>query len=159
MSQRIKYFHLVIGLLAGMVTIGSVFAAKNPANPLITDRGLFRPLILVTPSLDNADYRRIREQLQAQRDEFEQRQMVLYSIEAGNGHRAGRPMTPYETRAVLDAMDVSADGPLTVILVGMDGGKKMQLEGFVPPRQVFEIIDNMPIRSEPEEASREAERP
>lgn len=136
----------LVTLMAGASPPGDAHAADNPANPLITDRGLFRPLILVTPSLDNADYRRIREQLHAQRDAFEQRKMVLYSIEAGNGHRAGRPMTSHETQAVLEAMDVAPGGPLTVILVGMDGGKKMQLEGFVPPRQVFDIIDNMPIR-------------
>lgn len=146
---RLRYWFTLLGLVTltiGLSSSGHALAADNPANPLVTDRGLFRPLILVTPSLDNADYHRIRMQLQAQRDAFEQRKMVLYSIEAGNGHRAGRPMTPYETQAVLKAMDVSPDGPLTVILVGMDGGKKMQLEGFVPPRQVFDIIDNMPIR-------------
>ncbi|MCG7600610.1 DUF4174 domain-containing protein [Halomonas sp. McH1-25] len=146
---RLRYWFTLLGLVTltiGLPSSGHALAADNPANPLVTDRGLFRPLILVTPSLDNADYHRIRMQLQAQRDAFEQRKMVLYSIEAGNGHRAGRPMTPYETQAVLEAMDVSPDGPLTVILVGMDGGKKMQLEGFVPPRQVFDIIDNMPIR-------------
>ncbi|SFI22929.1 DUF4174 domain-containing protein [Modicisalibacter xianhensis] len=139
-------FSWLVMLTLGLAPLGNAHSADNPANPLITDRGLFRPLILITPSLDNADYRRIREQLQDQRGEFERRQMVLYSIEAGNGHRAGRPMTPYETQAVLEAMNVAPDGPLTVILVGMDGGKKMQLEGFVPPRQVFDIIDKMPIR-------------
>ncbi|GHB07531.1 DUF4174 domain-containing protein [Modicisalibacter luteus] len=146
---RPRYWFALLSLITltiGLPSPSEVSAADNPANPLVTDRGLFRPLILVTPSLDNADFRRIREQLQAQRDEFEQRKMVLYSIEAGNGHRAGRPMTTYETQAVLEAMEVAPDGPLTVILVGMDGGKKMQLEGFVAPRQVFDIIDNMPIR-------------
>lgn len=137
-------------LLTWSVLAGIASAAKNPANPLITDRGMFRPLIIVSPSLDNEAYRRMREHLQQHRDAFAERKMVLYAIEGGNGHRAGRPMTEHETRAVLEAMEVDPRGPLTVILVGMDGGKKMQLEGYVDPQQVFEIVDNMPIRpSEP----------
>ena len=55
-------------------------------------------------------------------------------------------MTRFETEALLEALEVDPQGPMKVILVGYDGGKKMQLEGFVDPRQVFDIIDRMPIR-------------
>ena len=60
-------FSWLVMLTLGLAPLGNAHSADNPANPLITDRGLFRPLILITPSLDNADYRRIREQLQDQR--------------------------------------------------------------------------------------------
>lgn len=41
---------------------------------------------------------------------------------------------------------MNARGPLTTVLVGKDGGKKVQQEGFVDPRQLFDTIDNMPMR-------------
>ncbi|SHE53861.1 protein of unknown function [Modicisalibacter ilicicola DSM 19980] len=148
---------LMATLLALGVLMENAHATDDPANPLVTDRGMFRPLILVTPSIDNADYMRMREALQKHREEFDDRRMVLYSIEGGNGHRAGRPMTRFETRALLEALEVDPQGPMQVILVGFDGGKKMQLEGYVDPRQVFDIIDKMPIRRSEQRESTQRE--
>ncbi|WP_129139038.1 DUF4174 domain-containing protein [Modicisalibacter coralii] len=125
---------------------GPASAAENPANPLITDRGLFRPLIIVAPDGEAPDYRRLRDGLSQRHTAAEARKMLLYTVVEGAGQRAGKPMTDTETRALLEALEVPATAPLTVILVGLDGGKKMQLEGYVAPRQVFEIIDNMPLR-------------
>ena len=159
MSRRLVSRLLIATLLSLGGLVGTTSAADNPANPLITDRGMFRPLILVAPSLDDADYQRMREALQRHREEFDDRQMVLYSVESGQGHRAGRPMTKFETRALLDALEVNPQGPMRVILVGYDGGKKMQLEGYVDPRRIFDIIDKMPIRrSEQRESTRRESR-
>ncbi|MGC3871683.1 DUF4174 domain-containing protein [Halomonas sp. GXIMD04776] len=135
-----------ICLIVWSLAVPTTFAADNPANPLITDRGKFRPLILVTPSIEHDAYVRMREQLQRHRAEFDDRRMMLYSVEDGNGHRTGRPMTRFETEALLEALEVDPQGPMTVILVGYDGGKKMQLEGYVDPQQIFDIIDKMPMR-------------
>ena len=65
-------------------------------------------------------YQRMREQLQRYRDALAQRRTVLYSIENGNGQLSVRPMTRFETRALLDAMQVSPHGPMPVLLVGLD---------------------------------------
>ncbi|WP_048305933.1 DUF4174 domain-containing protein [Halomonas sp. PR-M31] len=146
MSRTRAALFFTICLIVWSLAVPSAFAADNPANPLITDRGKFRPLILITPDIDNEDYIRMREQLQRHREEFDDRRMVLYSVEGGNGHRAGRPMTRFETEALFEALEVDPQGPMKVILVGYDGGKKMQLDGFVDPRQVFDIIDKMPMR-------------
>ncbi|GAB2791857.1 hypothetical protein GCM10027040_17450 [Halomonas shantousis] len=156
MPQRPVFALLLISLLVWTASIAAASAA-DPANPLITDRGLFRPLVLVTPDADNAAYQRMREQLRRRQDDLRQRQMVLYSVEAGSGQRTGQAMTPFETRALLKALGIDPQGPMTVILIGMDGGKKMQLEGYVDPQQVFDIVDNMPRRTAgPTQPSRSA---
>ncbi|WP_136068864.1 DUF4174 domain-containing protein [Modicisalibacter radicis] len=121
-------------------------AAENPANPLITDRGLFRPLIVVADSADDPDFQRMLARLETRRAAFEEREMLLYTLAGGRGERAGRPMTEAEVGALVEAMKLDPQGPTTVILVGKDGGKKMQLEGYVAPQQVFDIIDRMPMR-------------
>ncbi|MHB0776289.1 DUF4174 domain-containing protein [Halomonas sp. WWR20] len=126
--------------------LAATASAADPANPLMTDRSMFRALILVTPSAEDDAYRRMQEQLRQREDDIAQRRLMLYRIEAGKGQRAGRPMTPFETRALLNALDLDPQGPLTVVLVGLDGGKKMQLEGYVAPQQIFDVIDNIAIR-------------
>ncbi|ARS54426.1 hypothetical protein B9G99_05305 [Kushneria konosiri] len=134
--------------MAAALTGGGAQAGEiNPAaNPLLADKWQSRPLIMVTPSADNPDYERMRGIIETQRDAFNDREMVLYTVENGDGSKDGQALTEIETDALLDALGVNARGPLTTVLVGKDGGKKVQQEGFVDPRQLFDTIDNMPMR-------------
>ncbi|RKD84369.1 DUF4174 domain-containing protein [Kushneria marisflavi] len=135
-------------LLAAALTGGGAQAGEiNPAaNPLLADKWQSRPLVVVTPSADNPDYERMRGIIETQRDAFNDREMVLYTVENGDGMKDGQALTKIETDAMLDALGLNARGPLTTVLVGKDGGKKVQQEGFVDPRQLFDTIDNMPMR-------------
>lgn len=135
-------------LLAAALTGGSAQAGDiNPAaNPLLADKWQSRPLIMVTPSADNSDYERMRGIIETQRDAFNDRDMVLYTVENGDGMKNGQALTEAETDALLHSLDLSAQGPLTTVLVGKDGGKKVEQQGFVDPRQLFDTIDNMPMR-------------
>ncbi|OLO10377.1 hypothetical protein BTW10_15140 [Chromohalobacter japonicus] len=132
-----------------LVLLGPVNTAHaaDPANPLITDHGLFRPLVIVSPQRDDDDYQRMRTQLRASHAKFEARDMVLYRVENGQGYRNDEPMTRFETQALLKALTLDDDASLTTVLIGKDGGKKMQLEGFVAPETVYHIIDQMPMRA------------
>lgn len=142
----------ILLLTGGLIGLGSAQAASssdasNPAaNPLLTDRGKFRPLILVTPSAENTGYQRMLTDIQRQRASLEERRMLFYRVEDDKGWREGKPMTQPETRALLDALELDAQGALQIVLVGLDGGKKMQLEGHVELQEVFRAIDNMPMR-------------
>lgn len=136
-------------LAAGLMSAASGAAAVEAdpaANPLLSDQWRSRPLIMVTPSADNSDYERMRGIVETQRNAFNDRDMVLYTIENGTGMKEGQPLTENETRSMLAALGLSASGPLTAVLVGKDGGKKVQQEGFVDPRQLFDTIDRMPMR-------------
>ncbi|WP_245391810.1 DUF4174 domain-containing protein [Salinicola aestuarinus] len=120
--------------------------STDAANPLITDKWQFRPLILVTPSAEAPAYRALREQLAQTDTQFRDREMLLYTVENGEGTRHGKPMTPYETRALLDALGVDAHQGVTLVLVGKDGGKKIEQHGIVDLQQVYDTIDRMPMR-------------
>ena len=143
-------------LMAGaFLATNAVFAAddaarpdggKNPANPLITDKWNFRPLVVVTPDAGQPAYRHLRQQLEETRGAFTDRDMLLYTVEGDSGTRHGQPMTPYETRALLEALGVSPDQGVTTILVGKDGGKKVQLRGDVDLEEIYATIDRMPMR-------------
>lgn len=141
-------------LITSALMAGALFATganaqsggSDPANPLITDKWNFRPLILVTPDAQQPAYRHLRQQLDATQDQFEDRDMLLYTIEGDSGTRHGQPMTPYETQALLDALGVSTDQGVTTILVGKDGGKKVQQQGEVDLQEIYRTIDSMPMR-------------
>ncbi|WP_456268610.1 DUF4174 domain-containing protein [Kushneria sp. AK178] len=139
---------LMPALLAAALTGGGAQAGEiDPAaNPLLADKWQSRPLILVTPSADNSDYERMRGIVETQRDAFNDREMVLYTVEEGTGMKEDQALTEAETGALLHALGLSAQGPLTTVLVGKDGGKKVEQQGFVDPRQLFDTIDNMPMR-------------
>ncbi|MFC0267009.1 DUF4174 domain-containing protein [Kushneria aurantia] len=142
-----KWYSAVL-LTAALVGIGNAGAADiDPAaNPLLADQGRSRPLVIVTPDNERPDYQRMRGIVETSRGAFSDRDMVLYTVEAGAGRKEGQPLTDAETRALLAALGTSADGPLTTVLVGKDGGKKVEQQGFVDPRQVYDTIDNMALR-------------
>ncbi|WP_419307763.1 DUF4174 domain-containing protein [Chromohalobacter israelensis] len=138
---------VLFALLLVVLPVLGTGQAADPANPLITDHGLFRPLVIVSPDRDDDDYQRMRTLLGASQAKFQARDMLLYRVENGRGYRNDMPMTRFETQALLDALALRDDMPLTTVLVGKDGGKKMQLEGFVAPETVYHLIDQMPMRA------------
>ena len=72
--------------------------------------------------------------------------MSLYVIAAGQGSRNDVPLRPQQTRALLEALNLNADGPSTFVLVGKDGGIKMRERANVDLEAVFETIDRKPMR-------------
>ncbi|WP_251978776.1 DUF4174 domain-containing protein [Salinicola avicenniae] len=144
MTSRLAAAVMIAGAL--LTSSASADGGKDPANPLITDRGQFRPLILITPNETQPAYRELRQQLEASRDAFEARDMLLYTIEGDHGTRLGQDMTPYETQALLQALDIDPANGVTTVLVGKDGGKKVQQRGHVSLQQIYDTIDRMPMR-------------
>ncbi|OLO02710.1 MULTISPECIES: DUF4174 domain-containing protein [Salinicola] len=137
---------LVAGAFLANGATAQADGGNDPANPLITDKWNFRPLIVVTPDPGQPAYRHLRQQLDDTRNQFADRDMLLYTVEGDSGTRHGQPMTPYETRALLDALGVNPDQGVTTILVGKDGGKKVQLRGDVDLQEIYATIDRMPMR-------------
>lgn len=135
-------------LCAALISAGPA-AAADPANPLVSDRGSSRPLVIVSPSAADGDYQRMRGILADSAAQMNARDMVLYTIVEGQGQRDGHAMTEFETRALLGDLGLDPRGPLSVILIGKDGCKKVELQGFVAPQQLFDTIDRMPMRSAP----------
>ena len=65
------------------------------------------------------------------------------------GDRARRDdawLSADQARAIRGAMDVAADAPAIVLLVGMDGGVKMREQGVIDAKTLFGTIDQMPMR-------------
>ncbi|AVS75524.1 DUF4174 domain-containing protein [Paracidovorax cattleyae] len=137
---------LALGLAAALRT-GWTSEIGN-ANPLIAERWQTRPVVVVAPQEKAPLLAKVRAALQepALREGFRERDMVLFTVVAGQGRRNGQPLGAARTAALLKALDLDARGPATFILVGKDGGVKMKEGAEVDLRAVFAEIDRMPMR-------------
>ncbi len=95
----------------------------------------------------------MRQDIQSQlrdpvmQQEFQEREMALFTVVAGKGQRAGVPMAPAQTNSLLVALSAAADGPAEVFLIGKDGGIKLREGGDrVSLPEIFTLIDGMPMR-------------
>jgi hypothetical protein len=139
--------HAATALL--MATTGISFGASAAdGNPLDAERWKTRPLVVVAPRADDPMLAGVRDALStsAMRDAFLDREMVLYTVVAGEARRNDQPLPPAQAAALLAALSLTADGPATAVLVGKDGGAKLRQQGRVDFGEILPTIDAMPMR-------------
>ena len=141
-----KSFVTVLPLVLGMAS--SALLADTPSNPLDSERWRSRPLIVVAPNASDATWRRFQQDLMkpANREAFIEREMVLYTVVEGVGQRNGQPLEPQATSALMSALGVQPNGPTRLLLVGKDGGTKVDQGAPLDAGAIFAIIDKMPMR-------------
>jgi hypothetical protein len=136
-------------LLTGVLTGASLVAGAAGDNPLEAERWRTRPLVIVVPASSDPLLAQFELALRSEteRAAFSEREMVLYTVVAGVGRRQQQSLSANQTRALLDAIGVSAGSPGTVVLVGKDGGVKVRKGGSsVSFDELFATIDQMPMR-------------
>lgn len=138
-----------MALLLGMA--GSQAMAGTTSNPLDSERWQSRPLIVVAPKASDATLRQFQQDLMkpANREAFIEREMVLYTVVDGVGKRNDQALGPQATSALLSQLGVTPGGPTRLLLVGKDGGTKVDQYAPLDARAIFAIIDKMPMRQKP----------
>jgi hypothetical protein len=125
-------------------------AAYREGEPFSMDalRWEKRPLLLFGP--DERDPR-LRDQLaavEATRDAFDERDMVLIVVLGDGPSRGGeRPLTKEEADSLRERFGVEK-GAFALRLVGKDGGVKRRSGEFVPLSEIYAQIDAMPMRQQ-----------
>lgn len=117
-------------------------------NPLEGERWKTRPVVVVVPQDSDPLLAKVRTALgeTAGREAFRERDMVLYTVVAGQGRRNEQPLEPARTAALLKALTLDAQGPAAFVLVGKDGGVKLREGAAVDLNEVFAEVDRMPMR-------------
>ncbi len=103
-----------------------------------------RPLLVFAPSAD-ATQDLGRGIAQAEED-FRERDMVLIEIYRDDAAALDGKRLPESTARGLRERYQVAEGEITVILVGKDGGEKLRSRGIPDLEQIFCLIDGMPMR-------------
>ena len=154
--------------LATLMAFTGPLLAADDINPLKQDLGKARPLVVVELDSGNDTLAKLKKQLDKQ--SFEERSMVFYTVKFGSIGAEGekfakdpkdnKKLTPPETNALIRALKLGAGSGTKVILVGKDGEKKV--EKTVPPdtldlKEFFSAIDQMPMAEKETAAAPEPE--
>jgi len=129
-----------------LVLAGPLFAADGDS-PLDMDKGRSRPLIVIAPSTVDPTWVSLKKSLDepANRKEFTDRNMVLYTVLNLMGQRDGKDLGPQDTAALIRSLKLGAGAKTKVILVGKDGEKKLEQSDTVDLKAIFSTIDQMPM--------------
>ncbi len=137
------------GLVATLLAGASLLAGATAANPLAAEQWRTRPLVVVAPSAQHPLFTSLQAQLRqaSVRNAFQEREMVLFTVIAGEGRRGGQPLSADQTAGLLQALNLTASSPAAVFLIGKDGGIKLTEHGDrIALASVFALIDTMPMR-------------
>lgn len=112
-----------------------------------------RPLVIFAPSPEDPRYREQVEKLRGHVAGLEERDMVLLHLFEARGVLATPEGGEYrqeelsrEATNALRARYGAREGELRVILVGKDGGSKLDSSTPLEPGALFSRIDGMPMR-------------
>ncbi|MDZ7762064.1 MAG: DUF4174 domain-containing protein [Desulfovermiculus sp.] len=139
MMKAIFVAVLLLGLTAG-------WATWSWSMDLQEYRWKNRLLLVFSPSDTDQTYLELQQALGRAEDRLQDRDMVVFHLfPSGRGKVDGACLSEKEVRSLFQRFDVS-DHPLTVILIGKDGGEKARQVGRFDLQAVFDRIDAMPMR-------------
>jgi len=143
---------ILLGLALGLSLTPRTVPAS--VNPLSAERWHSRPLVLVAPRADDPAALALMHALGQPdlRAALADRQIIVFTVLAGHGERAGQRLDGGQTAALLAALRLRADGPTTTMLFGKDGGVKLRGAELSLP-VIFATIDRMPMRRQEMHAS------
>lgn len=109
-----------------------------------------RPLLLFEPENKDssgtpAQWTKLRRQVAAETEALEERDMVVIRVTGESGSLGDRELPP-ETAAALCTLFGVNQGTYEAILVGKDGGTKLRRTGGTELREIFQLVDSMPMR-------------
>jgi hypothetical protein len=118
-------------------------------NPLVAERWLTRPLVVVVPAPEHPMLQDLQFQLctATVQQGFQERELAWFTVVVGRGHRGAASMRPTQTRSLLAALGAVSDGSAQMFLIGKDGGIKMRESGDrVSLSEIFTLIDGLQMR-------------
>ena len=92
-----------------------------------------RILVISAPSTENAGYSQQRKFISQEQPEFKERDLVTIDL------------AQHPSNSTFRALGLDA-ATFTVLLIGKDGGVKLRSQTPVTPRELYELIDAMPMR-------------
>ena len=94
-----------------------------------------RVLLLFAPRENDPQLQDQERRFEAEQKGLDERDLKVFALTGTSG----------EMRALRNRFH-AADGRFTLLLLGKDGGEKLRKGHAVAPEEIFQIIDNMPMR-------------
>ncbi len=117
-----------------------------------------RLLLVFAPREQDETFQNFIEKLQGQEDQMTDRDLIIFSIfESGESRLGDSSIDPHSAASLRDRFSIPP-GQFMVVLVGKDGGEKLRRNSDVELKEIFSLIDSMPMRQR-EMRERVKERP
>jgi len=107
-----------------------------------------RLLLLFTPTRDHPWFDSLHGSLMTRKVDVADRDLVVFEVlESGLSTVDTEPLDPGTAEMLREKFGV-AEGSFSVILVGKDGGVKLDHQDHISLEEIFALIDAMPMRQE-----------
>lgn len=129
----------------------------NPmGNPVSAHIWKQRVLIVTASSPSNIGYKRQNQLLERGKKGMKERDLVIYRLYSD--HWVGpqkNPLSHKEAASIYSTYNIG-ETTFSVVLIGKDGGVKMRSEDIVSTRELFQLIDSMPMRMQEMQQQKES---
>ena len=126
------------------------FSCSTFAQDLTIHRWQERVLIIKTSNISSAPYLQQLAALERQEESLKERKIVLYKIIGNTVQKiVYQDTTKNRNGAVngsLQRLSSKIQSPFTILLLGLDGNKKMEQTRSLSATRLYSLIDGMPMR-------------
>ena len=135
-------------IMAAVVSSGTSRNEEVMSLDLREYRWKNRLLFLFAPNRDHPSFDSLHESIVACEAEADDRDLVIFEVlETAPCTVDGDPLDPASAQLLRDRFG-AAEGAFSVVLVGKDGGVKLDHQGQIRVEEIFALIDAMPMRQE-----------
>ncbi len=106
-----------------------------------------RVLVILTDSPENQTFKKQYERLLLNQDGLKERKLVLYLV-TPSGKNSDLPQLNLVSNTQQYTRHKKFKNNFEIILIGLDGGKKLHQNELLLPQKLFDRIDAMPMRAQ-----------
>jgi Domain of unknown function (DUF4174) len=140
-------FYITLTFLIGLFA-GAALGEDTVSVDLNAYQWENRLLLLFASSEEDQAYLTLKKEIDRQAMEVKDRDLlVFYVLERGESRLDQKHLSPDQALFLKKHLTV-ASGRFTIILIGKDGGEKIRQESAVDLKEIFAIIDAMPMREQ-----------
>lgn len=127
-----------------LITVNSIIMG----NPIRKHAWKERVLIVTASSPTNVGYKRQNQLLEKGKKGMKERNLVIYRLYSDHWMSPSQEsLTREETTTIQEAYHIEPD-TFSVVLIGKDGGVKLRSNELVSTKELFQLIDSMPMRQQ-----------
>ena len=146
------FHHMIERLFMPILFSGMVAGMASGATPDSVELNVYqwknRLLFLFAPSEDDPYYLSLKREIEHHAMGVLDRDLLIaHVLEKGEGRLGKVPLNSGQALSLRKQLSVPP-GQFMVILIGKDGGEKFRQDGTVELKEIFQIIDAMPMRQQ-----------
>lgn len=123
-----------------------IFMVTANAQNLDSHRWDDRVILVLSDDVSNEEFKEQIKVLQENTKGLEERKLVVYQVLPGKFRKGLKGENEWILNKNLYQKYNPANLEFKVILIGLDGGLKLQEEKLLPVKTIFSTIDSMPMR-------------